>query len=117
MNERRNYIRVPTDEVLMVQIPNHPNIEKIGFYEILTPESIDISEGGLQVEGIQKLPVGIYLIILLSIASLKNPIEVEGKVVWCNKADKKEHYKMGIEFIDFKDKSKKKIIQEYIKKR
>ncbi|MBU1078764.1 MAG: PilZ domain-containing protein [Spirochaetes bacterium] len=114
MVERRHAKRVPTDAILMIQAPDHPDIEKIGFHEILSPTSINLSDSGLQIEGKQELPVGIYLNIFITLPGTKNAAEINGKVIWCKEAERIERYRIGIEFVEFLKKGDKKLIHDYV---
>ncbi|MDD5065801.1 MAG: PilZ domain-containing protein [bacterium] len=116
MDDRRKYKRVSIDAVLMCQIPELDNNPDVGFHEISTPMSMDISMGGLQMSTDQDLPIGLMLSIFLSIDTKEKPLEIKGKVAWNRKDPKKEAFKIGVEFVEFTDKRKRKIIQDFVDK-
>lgn len=116
MEEKRKNKRVPVEAVMMYQIENYPEGSKKEFHKIGTPISVNISIGGLQIAANQRLPIGTLLRIILSITNTQIPIELTAKVAWVHDGLKNELFKIGIEFIDFDDENKKKLIKDYINK-
>ena len=108
MDERRKYKRVHTDEVKIYRIGNEEE-QSIG-----TIASVDISISGLQIILDNKLPIDTQLNILLAILPNKSPIAVSGKVIWADDAEESGQFKIGVEFIDFSDEVKKRIIEDFI---
>lgn len=114
MEERRKHKRVPIDTVLMCQLPKEDDLKTFGFHEISTPASVDISLGGMQFKAETSLPVGLHLVIYITIRETDKPLELEGKIVWVKKAEEGSGFRLGIEFADLADKRKKKMIQEFV---
>ncbi len=112
--EKRKYHRVSVNAVIIYRILDHIKVIKQRLKKIDTPESVDISAGGLQVITSQKLPMDTNMKIDLSILPTKIPLEVYGKVVWMNKDEKSGNYRTGIEFTQFADESQRKLIDKYI---
>ncbi len=114
MEERRKSKRVPVDAIVMYQTDSYPITENLEANKVDTPISVNISIGGLQLETNQHLKVGTFLQIVLSILDTKVPMQLTGKVIWVHDNIQKKFYKIGVEFIDFNDDAKKKIIEDYI---
>ncbi len=115
MDEKRKFKRVSVDAIMMYQIQNHPDGTQGIFHKIGTPISVNISVGGLQIDANQKLPIGTELQIIISIVTTPSPIELNGKVMWVKPYKDNKLFKIGIQFVNFTDKSAKQLINNYIK--
>ena len=116
MDDKRNYKRVPVNAIMMYQAKKFPNASMEDLYKIGTPLSVDISHGGLKMTTDQEIKNDVQLHIVLSIVNTNIPIELTGKVIWCKDSETKGHYDIGVEFIEFDDESKKKLIEDFIEK-
>ena len=86
MEEKRKDKRIPINAIVMYRIEDYENIDdrNIENYEKIDDQNLvkidrlisaDISSGGLQIVAKQKLPVGVYLKIVLTIfVSYSNPM-------------------------------------------
>ena len=113
-DEKRKYHRVSVKAIVIYQILDHIQVIKKRLRRIDTPDSVDISVGGLQVITKQKLSENMNLKIDLSILPTKIPIEVYGKVAWSKVDANTNHYRTGIEFTKFIDEKQKELIDQYI---
>ncbi len=116
MDEKRNFKRVSVDAIVMYQSQDYEIENGDKGTRVDTPESVDISPGGLQIETNQKLPLNIKLQIVLSILNSEVPIQVTGKVIWVHDIGEEKMYKIGIEFLEFDNENNKKLIEEYMNK-
>ena len=114
MEEKRKDKRIPINAVVMYQINDYEKMDDSNLVKIGRPISADISSGGLQVVAKQKLPVGVYLKIVLSIFPMRNTIDVIGKVVWNNADGREKRFRAGIEFVRFSNAIDAEQIEEYV---
>ena len=114
MEEKRKNKRIPMNAIVMYRIENYEKIDDQNLAKIDRPISANISSGGLQIVAKQKLPVGVYLKIVLTIFPMRNTVDVIGRVVW-NRADGKEsRFRAGIEFVRFSNAIDAEQIEEYV---
>ncbi len=109
MEERRKDKRILTDAVKIYRIEDNEETR------IDTLISVDLSLAGLQIIVENKLPEDTRLNILLAVLPDKTPIAVSGKVVWVKDTEIKNQYNVGVEFVDFSDDVKKRIVEDYIR--
>jgi len=114
MEERRKYKRIPINTIVMYQIDDYEKIDDRKLIKIGRPMSADISSGGLQIVTSQKLPVGVYLKIVLSIFPMRNTVDVIGKVAWNHADGEGSRFRAGIEFIRFSNAIDAEQIEEYV---
>ncbi len=114
MEEKRKNKRIPINAIVMYRIENYEKINDQNLAKIDRPISADISSGGLQIVGKQKLPVGVYLKIVLTIFPMRNTVDVIGKVVWNNADEGESRFRVGIEFIRFSNENDVEQIEEYM---
>jgi c-di-GMP-binding flagellar brake protein YcgR len=114
MDNKRKFKRVSVNAIVMYMMDTQENNHEDLASSIGTPNSVDISTGGLKIIAGQKLPIGANLKVILSILPSKIPIEVICKVVWTKNADVENLYQSGIEFLKFSDKKQKELIESYV---
>ena len=114
MEEKRKNKRIPINAIVMYQIDDYEKIDDRNLITIGRPISADISSGGLQIVAKQKLPVGVYLKIVLSIFPMRNTVDVIGKVVWNHADGEESRFRTGIEFVRFSNAIDAEQIEEYV---
>jgi len=114
MEEKRKDKRIPINAIVMYQIDDYEKIDDRNLITIGRPISADISSGGLQIVAKQKLPVGVYLKIVLSIFPMRNTVDVIGKVVWNHADGEESRFRTGIEFVRFSNAIDAEQIEEYV---
>ncbi|MBP7866917.1 MAG: PilZ domain-containing protein [Acidobacteria bacterium] len=108
MNERRQYVRVPTREMVLFR---EMSIPKDLFAEDRATTR-NISPGGIQFESPRNIPEGTVLKLQIELKNwarfLKGPekarfanlpLKILGEVVHCEKADGEEVYSVGVKFL------------------
>lgn len=98
MEDKRRYRRVPLDSILFFRIETPTEDMPVPLIRTQTPLSVDLSEGGMRFVSIQELPLGVQLRILVVFQGTKYPVELEGRVVWCEKDSASENWHCGVEF-------------------
>jgi len=98
----------------MYRIDDYEKIDDRNLIKIDGPISADISSGGLQIVAKQKLTVGVYLKIVLSIFPMRNTVDAIGKVVWNHADGEESRFRTGIEFIRFSNAIDAEQIEEYV---
>ena len=114
MEEKRKDKRIPINTVVMYRIENYEKIDDQNLVKIDRPISADISSGGLQIVAKQKLPVGAYLKIVLTIFPMRNTVDVIGKVIWNHADGREKRFRAGIEFVKFLNVIDAEQIEEYM---
>ena len=114
MEEKRKDKRIPINSIVMYRIEDYEKIDDQNLVKIGRPISANISSGGMQIVAKQKLPVGVYLKIVLSIFPMRNTIDVIGKVVWNHADGEESRFRTGIEFVKFLNVIDAEQIEEYM---
>jgi len=114
MEEKRKDKRIPINSIVMYRIEDYEKIDDQNLVKIGRPISANISSGGMQIVAKQKLPVGVYLKIVLSIFPMRNTIDVIGKVVWNHADGEESRFRTGIEFVRFLNAIDAEQIEEYV---
>ncbi len=114
MEEKRKDKRIPINAIVMYRIEDYEKIDDQNLAKIDRPISADISSWGLLIVAKEKLPVGVYLKIVLSIFPMRNTVDVIGKVAWNHADGEESRFRTGIEFIRFLNEIDTEQIEEYM---
>ena len=95
-NERRQHVRRPRDERVVVQvISSHRDTLPPGT--VIRCSTKDVSSQGIRVQVEQKLPEGFLLELWIEISNHANKFLLAGEVIWCKELDEGKRYLIGVE--------------------
>jgi len=101
---RRRFPRLTKDvSVQLKQVPDN--------YSVKIHNSIlrDISEGGLQISSFYFYPVNFRMPVEVSMSPDRPPVQGVGRVVWVEQLPYQERYKVGIEFTELNEHSRRQL--------
>lgn len=92
--ERRKFLRMPTSIKVQVREAAKPGAKK--------REAVvaDISPGGARLHCNLKFRKGMRLILYFLVEKEVEPVDVEGKVMWCSQGEGPDELQYGIQFIE-----------------
>ncbi len=101
MDERRRFRRIGADLIIMYVVQGDEATGYKPIRSVSTPQTVDVSMGGIKISNDEFLPKDTQLKIILSIPSSKDTIEVMAKVVWTKRVAPPSSFETGIEFSHF----------------
>jgi c-di-GMP-binding flagellar brake protein YcgR len=98
MGEKRRDKRIKEENKLLLKVISSP--VNIGESTSLSPQTKDISLGGVRIHSDTYLPVDTLAKVELSLPKIHKIINVRAKVRWVKSLYDNEIFEMGLEFID-----------------
>ena len=110
--EKRKYPRIDKHFVVSYRKSDQEKIIDIS-------QTKNLSLGGLLLTTLEQFDAGAQLIVSLKVPSIADPIEINAKVVSCNKSGAGTIYETRLEFINVDEKHAeaiKQVVEQYRKK-
>lgn len=90
MKERRKFPRHARQLYLILYVDDD---------KVFKAMTLDISCGGFRLQSTRELQPGMMIAFRPQDAASSHGITGTGKVVWCNPAEKTEHFELGVAFL------------------
>ncbi len=94
--ERRQHIRQPRDERVVVQIVSSTR-DTLPPGTVVRCSTKDVSSQGIRIQLEQQLPEGFQLELWIEISNHPSKFFLAGEVKWCEELDEGKRYLVGVE--------------------
>jgi Tfp pilus assembly protein PilZ len=96
IKDRRQHVRQPRDERVVVQIVSSTR-DTLPPGTVLRCSTRDISTQGLRIQFEQQVPEGFLLELWIEISNHPSKFFLAGEVKWCKELDEGKRYLLGVE--------------------